>query len=216
MPSVATISRFGAMVLYRFGYFSTRLQSGPPMTMRAPYCFWSISAPPIWSAWAWEMRTYLMSRGFELEPLHAADDQLLRVVGKNRIEQDDALARRQRPGRVQFPADEVEVVEHLRRIRIPCVTCGRTGRFGDVPRDGIRGVLAAALRQQARSDQGALEIEPRRRLRRLHGGPDLRVEISASRPLLREHAGGAECGHKGKRCGVTLPWLQHPHLFPIR
>ena len=71
----------------------------------------------------------------EAEPLHAADDQLLRVVGKNRIEQDDALARRQRPGRVQFPADEVEVVEHLCRIRIPGVARGRAGGFGDIPRD---------------------------------------------------------------------------------
>ena len=34
MPSVATMSRFGAIVLKRFGNFSTRSQSGADMTTR--------------------------------------------------------------------------------------------------------------------------------------------------------------------------------------
>jgi hypothetical protein len=47
MPSVATMSRLGAMVLNRFGYLATDAQSGPPMTTLAPYRVWSISAPPM-------------------------------------------------------------------------------------------------------------------------------------------------------------------------
>ena len=38
---------FGAMVLYRFGYFATQSHSGPPMTTRTPYRVCSISAPPM-------------------------------------------------------------------------------------------------------------------------------------------------------------------------
>src|ERR1700757_967361 len=101
------MSRFGAIVLYRLGYFTTRSQSGPPMTTRVRYRVCSISAPPIWSVWAWEMRTYLMFFG---------------VIGRDRVDQDNPLFCRQSPRRVNLAADEVEIVKNLGGFGVPAVT----------------------------------------------------------------------------------------------
>ena len=141
----------------------------------------------MWSPCACEMRTYLMFFGIEAELLQPADDQLLGVVGKDRIDEDDAVARRQRPGRVQLPADEIQVVEDLRGFGVPRVARRRAGGVGDVAGQRVGRVLAAALRQQARAGEGAEEVEARRRLRRLHGRPDLRIEVPGGRRPLREH-----------------------------
>ena len=67
----------------------------------------------MWSPWAWEMMTYRMSSGFEAEPFQPADDQFFRVIRVDRVDDDDALARGQRPRGVNLAADEVEVVEDL-------------------------------------------------------------------------------------------------------
>ena len=113
----------------------------------------------------------------EAELLHPADDQFLGVVGKDRVEEDDPVARRQRPGRVELAADEVEIVEDLGGLGVPGVTRRRAGGVRDVARHVVAGVFAAALRQQARSDQGAEELEAGRSLGRLQRSLDLRLEV---------------------------------------
>ena len=67
----------------------------------------------------------------EPEPLHPADDQLLGVVRVDRVDQNEALARLQRPGRVDLATDEIQVVEDLRRIGVPYVASGHRAGVAD-------------------------------------------------------------------------------------
>ena len=55
---------------------------------------------------------HLMLRGIETERLEALDDLRLDGVVEQRVDEDDAVCGRQRPGGMDFGADEVEVVEH--------------------------------------------------------------------------------------------------------
>src|SRR5437667_89679 len=136
----------------------------------------------------------------ETDLFHPADDQFLGVVGKDRVDENDPLARRQRPRRVNLTADEVEIVEDLRGLRVPGRARRRTGGVRYLARHGGSGVFAAALRQQTRSDEGAEELEPGRSLGRLDRSPDLRLKVPFDRSLLCDHAAGHESGNNGERC----------------
>ena len=113
----------------------------------------------------------------ESQLLHPADDQLLGVVRKDRVDQDDAVSGRQRPRRVNLATHEIEVVEHLRGIGVPRIALGRFRGIGDEVGDVVALVLAAALRQQARADQRAEEIEAGSVLGALYCRPVFRVEV---------------------------------------
>ena len=63
----------------------------------------------------------------EAELLQAADDGLLRRIVVQRVDQDDAVAGGQRPGRMNLGADEIEVVEHLGGIGVPGARAGGGG-----------------------------------------------------------------------------------------
>ena len=97
MPSVATMSRFGAMLVKRFGTFSTRSQSGPRHhDARIVARLDHLGAADVVLM---GMRDDQVLDVLRIEPelLHAADDELFGVVRIDRVDQDDAFARRQRP-----------------------------------------------------------------------------------------------------------------------
>ena len=77
------------------------------------------------------------------------------LYGIDRVDEDDPLARRQRPGRVNLAADEVEIVEDLGGLRVPGVARRRAGGVRDVARHVVARVFAAALRQETRPHQSA-------------------------------------------------------------
>ncbi len=94
----------------------------------------------------------------EPELLQAADDRLLRIVVVERVDQDDAFARGQRPGRMDARADEVEIVEHLAGLGVP-LRARRRRRRRDV-------AAGRGLRRDAEADERAGEIESGRCLGR--------------------------------------------------
>ena len=121
----------------------------------------------------------------EAELAHAADDRLIGRVVVERVDQDDALARRQRPGRVELGADEIEIVEHFRRL-------GEPGRAGG--RRGRRDVGAGrGLRRDADARQRPGEIEPSRRLGRR------KVGLDAVRRRLCQRRAGAQSDTQRQR-----------------
>ena len=132
----------------------------------------------------------------EPELPHPADDQFLRVVGIDRVDQDDPLPRRQSPGRMDLAADEVEIVKDPGGFGVPSVAGRCTGGIRDIARHVVACVLAAALRQQACPDQGAQKLEFRRGLRRLQRVPDLRLEVPFE---LCERAVDAKACNQGER-----------------
>ena len=67
----------------------------------------------------------LDGRRIEAQLFQTADDLLFRVVGEERVEDDDSLAGGERPGVVNLRADEVEVVEDFRRFDVPGFAGGR-------------------------------------------------------------------------------------------
>ena len=67
----------------------------------------------------------------EAERLHAVDDLGVDRVIEQRVDYDDALARRERPGGVDQRAHEVEVVEHLVGLRVPRRPIGHRTRAGE-------------------------------------------------------------------------------------
>ena len=141
----------------------------------------------------------------ETELLHPADDQLLGVVRKDRVDQDDAVARRQRPGRVDLAADKIEVVEDLRRLGVPRLALRRLRRIGDVIGNGVAVVLASALGQQARADERAEELEAGGVLRGLYGRSVFGIEVSCGGTLLREHARRESDQDRQRRTNARLP-----------
>src|SRR5712671_2879453 len=93
-----------------------------------------------------------------------AHDRLLGGIVVERIDQDDALAARQRPGRMDFRADEIEIIEYLRGLGEPGGAVGRRRRTHVRAR--------GRLRRNADTGERAGEIEPRRRLGRRQVGVD--------------------------------------------
>ena len=92
---------------------------------------------------------------------------------------------------MNLAADEVQIVKDLRGLGVPRLARGRLFRIGDEVGHGVAGVLTAALRQQARTDERAEELERRGVFRRLHRGAIFAVEIARPcRALLRGGAGG--------------------------
>src|SRR5437667_2311775 len=136
----------------------------------------------------------------ETDLLHPAHDQFLGVVGKDRVDENDPLARRQSPRRVNLTADEVEVVEDLRGFGVPAFPRRRTRRVRNVAWHGVVAVFATALRQQARSDEGTEKLEPGRSLGRLERGPDLRLKVPFDRSRLCEQTAGGKRHNNSKRC----------------
>jgi len=104
---------------------------------------------------------------------------------------------------MNLAAEEVEIVEDLGGLGVPGVTRRRTGGVRNVARQFVAGVFAAALRQEARPNQGAQELEPGRSLGRLQRGLDLRLKVPFGRGLLREHAIDAKTGNHGERYAET-------------
>jgi hypothetical protein len=76
------------------------------------------------------------------------------------------------------------------------------GRVGHEVGHGVAGVLAPALRQQARAHQRAEEFEPGRVLGALNGRSVLRVEIAPARYLREEaesrRARDRDCGRRAE------------------
>src|SRR5207302_862334 len=71
-------------------------------------------------------------RRIETQLFQAADNLFLGVVREERIENNDSLAAGERPGIVDFRADEVEIIEDLGWLDVPRVT-GRWGAGRRVP-----------------------------------------------------------------------------------
>ena len=93
----------------------------------------------------------------EAKLAHAADDGLLDVVVEHRVEQDDALRRRQRPRRHGLHAEQIEVVEHLD---------GRHALSGSIEHVGrIRGCVRP--RTEIGADRGVLIARDLRRIEAL-------------------------------------------------
>ena len=91
-------------------------------------------------------------RRIEAELFQAADDLLLRVIREQRVDQDDSLAGRQRPGIVDLRSDEIEVIEDFRRLGVPGVASGR-GAGRDISQ------LETTIGRDAQTGQSAGEVE---------------------------------------------------------
>src|SRR5207244_5260127 len=87
----------------------------------------------------------------------------------------------------------------LSGLSVPGVTRRSTGGVCDVARHVVAGIFAAALRQQARPDQGTEELEPGRGFRRLYRSLDLHLEVPFDWRLLREHSVDTKIGKNGER-----------------
>ena len=128
----------------------------------------------------------------ESELAQAADDLLVGVVGVERVEDDDSLAGRERPGAVDLAPHEVEVVKDARRVGIPALVRRHRGRIRHEAGHVVARVLAPARGQQTDSVEQAEMLEARRVLRRTDCGLDLRIEVtsrSPSEPRPAERAG---------------------------
>ena len=69
------------------------------------------------------------------------------------------FARRQRPRGVDLAADEVQIVEDLRWLRIPRRARRRLARVRHIGRRNVAEVLASARRKQARARERAQKFE---------------------------------------------------------
>ncbi len=125
----------------------------------------------------------------EAELLQAADDRFLRIVVVERVDQDDAFARGQRPGRVDLGADEIEIVEHLGRVGVPGGARRRRRR-----RD-IR--AGRGLRQRRIAGERAGEVELGRGL----GAGQERIDRVGG--LLRRGGADAQSGCNENGCEET-------------
>src|SRR5688572_15051801 len=99
--------------------------------------------------------------GIKPELAESADNQFFGVVRKDRVDQDDSISGRERPGGVQLPADEVQVVENTRRLGEPCLTRRYAARIGQEAREAIGVVGGVSGRCKAESRQSADKLEPR-------------------------------------------------------
>ncbi len=139
------------------------------------------------------MTMCLICAGSSPSLAHPALDEGLRfhrVV--ERIDQDDPLRRRQRPGRHALHAEVVEIVEHLRRRR---AIVGRSRR-------------PAGLARQAQR-QHAPQIEPRRQ----RGGLDMRFQ-GIGNGHRRRIDGGRLDG--GRSCWRRSPGCAGLHVRDVR
>jgi hypothetical protein len=106
---------------------------------------------------------------------------------------------------VNFAADKIQVVEDLRRLGVPRLALWRFRRIGDEVGDVVALVLAAALRQQARTDEGAEELKAGGILRRLDGRAVLGIEVSRGSTLLRERDRREPDQDRQRRSNAPMP-----------
>jgi hypothetical protein len=92
--------------------------------------------------------------GIEAELLQTSDDRFVGRVFVKRIDQDNALAGGERPGRMDLGADEIKIVEHLGRLGEPGLARRSRSRRHVAPR--------CCLRRNANARERAGEIEARR------------------------------------------------------
>jgi hypothetical protein len=97
--------------------------------------------------------------GIESQPPHAADDQLVRVIRVERVENDEALAGLKGPARVHLAADEVQVVEDLCRIRVPRRSWWSRARVPHLRRNDVHLVDRPQRWQQAQPRQRSQKLE---------------------------------------------------------
>ena len=144
-----------------------------------------------------------MSFGIEPELAQTFDDLVLDGVIEQRIDDDDARARRDGPRRELCHADEIEIVEHLYGLRVPRLArrcrARSTARRGNGSWSARQGQIrsnsapcspAAAARQRcgARPRDSALARHcPRQRAPRASQSLKLACSLSSQSLRQREH-----------------------------
>src|SRR5262249_22807989 len=131
----------------------------------------------------------------EAELSHSVHDQFFGVVREDRVDQDNALARRQSPCRVNFASDKVKIVEHASGVGVPRLTGRSAGGVSYESGHVVTRVFRAALRQKAKAAQRAKELDSGRGLGRLDSNSDLGVKISSRRCLQGVRVGGCKCSN---------------------
>src|SRR5665213_248333 len=102
-------------------------------------------------------------RGIEAERAQSADHFVFDRVVEDRVDEDDALGRRDRPDRVLGLPEEVEVVEHLHRLGVPVVARERRLRGG--ARSGSASGRGSRCQRPARAIEKLRPVVARRLLR---------------------------------------------------
>ena len=144
----------------------------------------------------------------EADRRQSVHDLVLDRVIEDRVDEDDAVRRRHRPGRVFGHAEEVQVVEDLHRVGVPRLA----GRYGPRPappgRPGGRDLLRLGADAIEQSDM----VGPGGQLRRRD------VSLDFGRRLGRDDTGHQRHRHRqgnDETCHGTSPWSSRPAGPPV-